>query len=339
MRKLEFITKIQSDLRERIKHTKLTVEKLASTYGITDKNTVKEFTELAIVLEARRLAHQNKPVEARFYDIVELYESQVTLSHRTSQSMLLQQYSTPAPIGFLAGIFCGFNKAGNYFEPSAGNGLLTIAGDQKNFIVNEIDETRRENLQLQGYKLVTGKDATQPFAEYSRKFDAIISNPPFGVIDPEVIFDGISFGVLDHVMCIHALNTMKSSGRAALIIGGHTTWDDKGRILAGKNRTFFSYLYKHYNVLDVINIDGHALYSKQGTAFNVRLIIIDGRKNNPEGFPPLRDKSINPVVFSYNELYQRVSKYFTANTDKNSFTSDIELEAEALELELKLLNI
>jgi len=86
------------------------------------------------VREARRLAHQlGKTVAEKFGDIVELYRGQVNLSHRTSQSIMLQQYSTPAPIGYLMGIFCGVDKAGSYFEPSAGNGLLTIAAEPHTF--------------------------------------------------------------------------------------------------------------------------------------------------------------------------------------------------------------
>jgi len=46
------------------------------------------------------------------------------------------------------------------FEPSAGNGLLTIAADPKNVVVNEVDSLRRGNLKLQGYKQVLKQDAT-----------------------------------------------------------------------------------------------------------------------------------------------------------------------------------
>ena len=90
--------------------------------------------------------------EQNYFDIVDLYNHQVNLSHRTSQSILLQQYSTPAPIGYLAGIFCGIDKFDNAingylgFEPSAGNGLLTVASKPENFIVNEIDKTRNTGI-------------------------------------------------------------------------------------------------------------------------------------------------------------------------------------------------
>jgi len=118
-------------------------------------------------------------------------------------------------------------------------------------------------------------------------------------------------------MALRALDTMKDNGRAAIIIGGHTEYDKEGRITAGKNRIFFVYLYKHYNVMDVINISGSHLYSRQGTSFNVRLILIDGRKETPSGFPPLIEKTMpanetdSPTpVTDFNTLWDRVSKQF-----------------------------
>ncbi|MFY9308104.1 MAG: hypothetical protein WAQ28_03535 [Bacteroidia bacterium] len=338
MKKREFTQKIREDLRSGIKHTKPSIEKIAATFGIVDKNLIKELTELAIVLTARQLAHENLPLKTRFENIVELYYNQVNLSHRTSQSMLLQQYSTPAPIGFIAGIFCGFEKEGKYFEPSAGNGLLTIAGKPGNFFVNEIDEVRRNNLKEQGFLQITDWDAAKAF-HLKKSFDGIITNPPFGSLDNPIKVDGFPISVLDHIMCINALDTMIDSGRAALIIGGHTSWDEKGRIQAGKNRIFFSYLHKHYNVLDTINIDGHKLYSRQGTAFNVRLILIDGRKTQPGGFPPLFNPQHDKVVFTFEELYQRVTRLLYRQEQTNiTVPATVEMEAMALALELELLS-
>lgn len=343
MQKQEFIQRMREDLANDVKHNKTSVERIAASFGINDKNTVKEFTELAIVMEARNLAHQDLSIYERYLSIVDLYNKQVTLSHRTSQSMLLQQYSTPAPIAFMAGIFCGINTIHSdgdvFFEPSAGNGLLTIAGFPERFVVNEIDETRRSNLYEQNFLAVKALDATKPF-EWSKRFDAVITNPPFGKYEPPLQVNEFEFSVLDHIMCIRALDTMKNNGLAALIIGGHTTWDDKGRIQAGKNRIFFAYLHKYYNVLDYINIDGHKLYSRQGTAFNVRLILIAGRKAKPEGYPPLYNANRDYTVYSFADLYNRVTKYIDSSDvlkPDSNMKNELEIEAEALALELELM--
>ncbi len=328
----QFVSQIQQDLANHVKHNKLSVEKLALSFGISDKTLVKELTELAIVITSRELAHRQGTMNERFDAIVAIYNSQVNLSHRTSQSMLLQQYSTPAPIGYLASAFVISNNGKIYFEPSAGNGLLTIAGTPNQFYVNEIDEVRNNNLKTQHFVEVTKQDATQPFP-YTKKFDGVVTNPPFGALDKVIDFDDFPISVLDHLMCIRALDTMKDNGRAALIIGGHTSWDKEGRIQAGKNRIFFAYLYKHYHVFDVINIDGHKLYSRQGTAFNVRLILIGGRKSVQEGFPPLFDSKHDKVVYSFEDLFDRVTKFISTENETE------ELESEALTLELELMKI
>lgn len=302
----QFVSQILSYLAQGIKHDKRSVEKLAASYGIFDKTEVKELTELAIVRRARILLKEQTGLQQAYQSIVNLYNSQVNLSHRTSQSILLQQYSTPAPIGFLAGVFCGMDKEGKYFEPSAGNGLLTIAADPKNFTVNEIDRIRNRNLQIQGFGKVTQEDASKPFKGLDKRFDAVVTNPPFGKLNKPVTIDGYAIKVLDHLMVIYALQTMKDDGKAAFIIGGHTDYDDRGRVQAGSQRIFFNYLYSHYNVIDVIPVDGAKLYSRQGTSFDVRLILIKGRKPRPEGVAPVYDSDRDTEVQDFQTLFNRV---------------------------------
>ncbi|MCK5467506.1 MAG: strawberry notch family protein, partial [Cyclobacteriaceae bacterium] len=268
----------------------------------------------------------------------------MNLSHRTSQSMLLQQYSTPAPIGFLAGIFCDPKPGKFLFEPSAGNGLLTIAWKPEQCYVNEIDSVRRANLVSQGYAKVFDQDATIDFdtGKYGSffghtNFDAVITNPPFGKLDTAVNYNDFPIRTLEHPMAINALQQLKDDGKAAIIIGGHTTWDRKGRIQAGKNRLFFNYLYHFYHVVDLIHIDGHALYSRMGTAFDTRLILIDGRKATPQGYAPLlrymySEPGMHKPVKDYWQLYDRIIQH----TENNSDMKLLELEAEALKLELEL---
>lgn len=315
MDKKSFVEYMESQLLEGIKYSSKThVEKVAAGYGIDNKNLIKELTELAIVRTARRYVADGGTTREVFDKIVNLYYQQVNLSQRTSESMRLQQYSTPAPISYMAGVYAqnGQGKPTDgkqYFEPSAGNGLLTIAIEPRKVSVNELDDIRLDNLKTQGYMAVSRIDATRNLAielQYTELFDGVLTNPPFGKLDKAIEFDGFPFKILDHIMCIRALECMKDTGLAAMIIGGHTTWDERGRIQAGKNRIFFNYLYNHYNVDDVIQIDGHKLYSRQGTAFDTRLILINGRKANPYGFSPVYNPATDIVVDNFDELYKRV---------------------------------
>jgi hypothetical protein len=333
VRTQDFIQAITQDLEQQTKHNKISLEKLAASYGIVDKNLVKELTELAIVQTARKLAHQSGSVAERFHNIVQLYESQVNLSHRTSQSVLLQQYSTPAPIAYLMGVYCGIEHPGEYLEPSAGNGLLTIAGNVAHFSVNEIDTVRNQNLLTQGYREVTKLDATQVIR--NKEYDAILTNPPFGRLNEPEEIDGYLIKDLDHLMAILAIQSMKDDGRAAIIIGGHTTWDAHGRITAGKNRIFFNYLHKHFNVEDTILIDGKKLYTRQGTGFPVRLILINGRKKIAEGVAPLRNDA-DVVVSTFQELFNRVTQLLSSSTSTMDLQLKLKLKAKAIKLKLAM---
>lgn len=328
MDKHRFIYTIKEELRLKNKHNKLSIEKIAATYGLHNKNIIKEYTELAIVILAREIISQNNDSSQTYQDLIELYYNQVNLSHRTSQSMLLQQYSTPVPIAYIASLFVNQNNEDAlYFEPSAGNGLLTVALPYHQCYVNEVDDVRLENLNEQTFKSITKQDATIPFHDYYKKFEGIITNPPFGTIENAEEFDGFNFKTLDHLMALRALNCMKNNGKAAVIIGGHTNWDDKNRIQAGKNRIFFNYLYKHYHVEDVILIDGHKLYSRQGTAFNVRLILINGRKEKAEGFAPLKNQLLSEVIADFDDLWNRVFDN-NATPNENNMKNDINLVAK-----------
>lgn len=345
---LDYVQKMVADLRSGVQYNKRSTEKLAAAFGIEDKTMVKELTELAIVQRARELAHAPGTTYDRYQSIVDLYNTQANLSHRTSNSILLQQYSTPAPIAYLAGVFAGLNeerlfhlgnRAFEALEPSAGNGLLTVAGQPHFFRVNEIDELRRTNLISQGYREVTALDASQPFPmHYVRRFDAVLTNPPFGSVDVKIDYDGYKIGSLEQLMALRALDCMSDSGRAAIIIGGHTTWDELGRIQAGKNRIFFNYLYTYYKVEDVINIDGQKLYSRQGTSFDVRLILISRRKSSPSGVTPMFNPDTDTVVADFDTLYERVA--YAMNMPKNINTANqmatAKSRALAFEIEMEM---
>lgn len=316
-----FVASLYVNMENEEKYNKLSLERLAFDFGITDKNTVKELAELTICLMARDITMREGADVDKYKKLVELYRNQANLSHRTSNSIMLQQYSTPVPIGYVMGLYCGFNKAKSkkaesetkkFFEPSAGNGNLLVAGDPFDFVVNEIDEQRNADLRFQGFHTVLQQDARQPFKGFDKKFDAVITNPPFGSIET-VDYDGYGITSLEQHMALIALNTMKDDGKCAIIIGSHTEWDELGRIKAGKNRIFFTLLYRLYNVEDVINIDGHALYSRQGTGFDTRIILINGRKKVAGGYPPFLNRSLGAdendsgrTVMNFDELWKRV---------------------------------
>ena len=282
------------------------LRKIAERHGLKDiKDTdLQELTEAAIVMKARGIASSESTNDAvKFERIKKLYENQPSLNQRDSERVMKQQYSTPAPYAFLADMYV---KAGievkSALEPSAGNGMLTIGLPKDAVHVNDIDAQRLANLQRQGFKNVTSQDGTQPFAD--KDVDVVVTNPPFGSATPRD-YDGYTISSLEGQMAINALESMKDNGRAAIIIGGKTEYAKNGS-LNPKDKALLGYLYSHYNVEDVINVDG-SLYAKQGTTYPTRIILINGRRFDENAYPPVKDKARAEAVKSYDELYKRIN--------------------------------
>lgn len=282
------------------------LRKIAERVGLKDiKDTdLQELAETAIVKRARGIASSESTNDAvKFERIKTLYENQPSLNQRDSERVMKQQYSTPAPYAFLADMYVkGKGKViDSALEPSAGNGMLTIGLPMDKVHVNDIDAQRLANLRRQGFKNVTSQDGTQPFAD--KDVDVVVTNPPFGSATTKE-YDGYKISSLEGQMAINALESMKDDGRAAIIIGGKTEYAKNGS-LNPKDKAFLGYLYSHYNVEDVINVDG-GLYAKQGTSYPTRIILINGRRLNENAFPPVKDKARAETVKDYDELYKRI---------------------------------
>lgn len=282
------------------------LRKTAERLGLKDiKDTdLQELAETAIVQRARGISSAKSTNNAeKFKRIKKLYENQPNLNQRDSERVMKQQYSTPAPYAFLADMYVKGNGKviESALEPSAGNGMLTIGLPMDKVHVNDIDAQRLANLRRQGFKNVTSQDGTQPFAD--KDVDVVVTNPPFGSATPKE-YDGYKISSLEGQMAINALESMKDDGRAAIIIGGKTEYAKNGS-LNPKDKAFLGYLYSHYNVEDVINVDG-GLYAKQGTSYPTRIILINGRRLNENAFPPVKDKARAEAVKDYDELYKRI---------------------------------
>lgn len=271
--------------------------------GVKDTD-LQELVETAVVGMARRYATSKAMSDdVKFAKIKLLYNRQPSLNQRDSERVMKQQYSTPAPYAYLADMYVkGKGKViESALEPSAGNGMLTIGLPMDKVHVNDIDAQRLANLRRQGFKNVTSQDGTQPFAD--KDVDVVVTNPPFGSATSKE-YDGYKISSLEGQMAINALESMKDDGRAAIIIGGKTEYAKNGS-MNPKDKAFLGYLYSHYNVEDVINVDG-SLFAKQGTTFPTRMILINGRRLNENAFPPVKDKARAETVKDYDELYKRI---------------------------------
>lgn len=279
-----------------------------STLSDMSATDMQELVELAMTNETRNVAlkYINSGKQKFGYDLIlAMYNVQPLLNARDSTRFERQQYSTPTPFGYVMGQFVQSGKTiESVLEPSAGNGALTITFPSAIVHVNDIDERRLENLRILGYGKVTNQDALVPF---SGEVDAVLTNPPFGSTTAREFDEGqIKISSLEGLMAINALESMKDNGRAAIVIGGNTSYRDNGA-MHSKDMRLFAYLYSHYNVVDVINLNGD-MYKRNGTKYDVRIILINGRKKGPFKLiaPPVKSKARAEQVNSFEELYNRI---------------------------------
>lgn len=328
------------------------------------ENELMQLCELGLVIEAKRIAVLNEPLKFRFEKMVDLYGRQLTIQPKDSRSATLQQYSTPCPLAFLLGEYV---KKGTeereddnikFFEPTAGNGLLTISFRAYQMVVNELDDIRFNNLKRLGFFRTTNEDATCS-SEPLKCFSGIIANPPFAPLEKKDflvrkgVVDGreatYEFDRLDHKIAIMALDHMKDDGRAAIIIGGkmavklkdykESYW--KNGVLFGGFRNFITYLNRQYNIEDILYINGD-LYRKQGTTFPIVAILINGRTkwngDKRHQWHPF-DEAKDGQIDTFNELYHRMSIHLEEEpTAKNKLIVDSRntMRSKALMLKMKM---
>lgn len=261
----------------------------AAITNAVDLKALEESVELGAVLAGRsifeRMSQSGASHAAVFQTLVELYQRMPLLLTRTSTSVTNQAYSTPVPMAYLANVLAGVGPNTTLFEPTAGQGALALTATANLVFANELDPVRAKSLTLQGFQVSTEDALTKQVSGV----DTVIANPPFGTLKDDKgtirnfktpMFETTA---LDHAIALKALESMKNEGRAVLIIAGqkHLGNDPDGARRQGlynsaKNRAFFKYLFDTYNVTAHFTVDG-ALYKRQGAAWPIDIIVIDGR--------------------------------------------------------------
>lgn len=323
-------------------------QKMATEMNVKASNQeLIQNCELAVVMAARKIAQTDYTIRAKYEQIRDLYDNQPTIQPKDGESRFLQQFSTPAPLAFMAGEFVKVNDNYNsaYLEPTAGNGMLTIALPADRTCVNELDVIRYNNLTTQGFLHASNQDATKYSVPNKMPagglFHGVITNPPFADLkrneylirrgkkgDKEIEY---TFTKLDYKLAIMALDQMANNGRAAIIVGGklgskvydfkNAYWN-KNDMLFGEYASFVAYLNRQYNLVDILYISGD-LYAKQGTTFPIIMLLIDGRKQWDSRidcvwhkYDPDKDAEIESFTEYFNRIYPHIEgKTETVNND------------------------
>lgn len=298
-------------------YTQITGNKLEGA----DVKRIDELIELAVVLFAKdrinvaRKGFNGKTpqqiVKAVFDLLAKVYETrQPNLNFRTSTSIEQQAYSTPMPLAYVASRLAGVETADKVYEPTAGNGMLLIEAKPENVIANELNPDRNKALRVQEFGDVHGKDAMT--MNLGEKVDVVITNPPFGAVKdgetsrifraptkqtPQGYFETTQ---IDHAIALKSLGFMKDDGRAVLIVGApaKTIEDRKEGYRSKQKREFYLALYRDYNVISHHTVSGD-LYKRQGAAWPVDLIVIEGRGASKLPLPAV---TAPPFIASFEEL-------------------------------------
>ena len=255
--------------------------------GIYNHKAIEEAFEYAIVLYARDIINfkQGGPVYIQ-KALEDLYYRMANLSSRTSESTIMQQYSTPVPIAWSMNRFLGMDgdlSNVSVYEPTAGNGMLLIGANPRSSAIyaNELDKGPRiNNLRdfINNGKVTNGDALALVNHPGAKSVDRVIMNPPFGAAKTVRAFDGYQMSKLEHQIVASGLTAMKDNGKAAFIIGGHNIKSSGQMTMTDK--IFFNWLYNNYNVTHNIDVNGD-LYARQGTKFPIRIITVEGRKPEP----------------------------------------------------------
>ena len=242
---------------------------MTEAYGCTSADGRWSQRTAYDVLEAAQVLHlKGGPVPAsptdRLRYLIDMSLSLPTQSARSEEQVALQQFSTPAPIGFLAALAVGVQSNDTVLEPSAGTGLLAVhaAHAGAGLILNEIDPWRAALL-AHGLPAATltrhdGElldDLLDPRAVPTR----VLINPPFS--------RSLGRGVDRHAGLRHlraAFRRLAPGGRCAVILPDRI--DTAG---ADWNRAIEDGRIRLH-----LDLPANA-YAKHGTGQAVQLIVVE----------------------------------------------------------------
>lgn len=285
------------------------------------------------------------PSRAAFDRAQSLYYGMPVARMRSATSIAMQQFSTPLPLSVLTQhLLVGHdNTAGKVLlEPTAGNAGLTcvVSSDIQRCAV-ELDGQRFEALQRQpGLAAVHGDAVHLRFREAFEMpdgFDYVVANPPFGAL-PEARAFGAMKNVtkIDHFIALRALADRKAGGRAVFILGADSPMSDG--TIKGASKGFYNYLHDHYQIHGFVEVDGR-LYARQGSAYNVRVIVVGDRRPVPAQNVPVPEKL--PIVTDYDELWswaERTIERYTAPAPALTPEDHIGINADGFEAQTAIVD-
>lgn len=199
----------------------------------------------------------------------------LTHTRRSEEAVVMQQFSTPLQLAYVASHCAQVRPGELVLEPSAGTGILAqfCAVRGAEVVLNELSERRRQIL-----KLLFQKSPVYPFnAEQIHDYlpkearpTVVIMNPPFSASPKQDRRNPLATG--KHVRS--AFLRLAQGGRM-IMITGH--WFSPGSSFW---KAAFAGLEDNFSIRATVVFSGE-VYAKHGTSIETRLTVID--KKPPEG--------------------------------------------------------
>ncbi len=203
-------------------------------------------------------------------DLRALMKNIPTQSKRTAEMDEFQQFSTPPPLAFAAAWAANIQKDDTVLEPSAGIGGLAVFAKNAGakVIVNEFSPRRLEFIKQMGFDRVFNENAEQinNILPANVKPSVVLMNPPFSATAGRITGKRDTKNAESHVE--QALARLEDGGRLVAIVGRGMALD------APSFKKFWDRIGKKYVIRADIGVSGKE-YSKYGTTFDNRLIVID----------------------------------------------------------------
>lgn len=306
--------------------------------GTTQAKDVDEAIERGVVTAARQLVEEGKKAgltpEEIFDSLSELISRQPNLSTRTSTSIEMQAYSTPAPIAYLVSHIAEVSAQTTVYEPSAGNGMLLLETAKGNAYVNELWDKRADALKAAGFSHVTRQDGA--IHTTKEPVDVVLANPPFGRVKDAKgetrhfpIAEGKTTPEVDHAIVLNSLRSLKKGGTGVFIIGGKKGHTEKDRALkyrSGAQVAFYKALSSGYSIVDHFTLDGK-LYAKQGAAYPIDILVVRNTGATKDFVFPAAN--LPPILTSLEEVKEKLDH---VRNRRDEIEADNEDRAAALRL-------
>lgn len=198
-----------------------------------------------------------------------------TQTKRTAEQDAMQQFSTPPHFSYVTNWVANYRTGDIMLEPSAGIGGISVYAQNAEVpvIANELSERRRGVIADMKPDHLTGENAEQLHAIFEPKIKdgslprptVVVMNPPFSNSAKSGVRGDTMVGAL-HME--EALKLLPEGGRLVAIVGEGMALD------AHTFRPWWARIQRRYNVRANIHVDGKN-YTKYGTSFSNRLIVID----------------------------------------------------------------